>query len=166
MNSNPEKPSTSIDGVIRPIRKTEPAVASDQDIKAIGEGVLNGTHPYLNWTHLAHCAATLYLLQEKSDWVLEDKMPTIIRDYNDAIGVANTDRTGYHETLTIFYIRAIRDFLAANCQGLGPAEALAALQSSPLGIREFVFEFYSREHLFSVEARQEWVEPDIKPLPF
>jgi hypothetical protein len=128
--------------------------------------VLSGTHPYLNWTHLAHCAATLYLLVQKPNWVLEEKMPDIIRNYNSAIGVANTDTTGYHETLTIFYIRAIRNFLATDGKSLGPAVALAALQKSPIGVREFVFDFYTHEQLFSVTARRQWVEPDIKPLPF
>jgi hypothetical protein len=168
MDNSPddEQPATSIDGVIRPIKKSEPTFATDADIAAIGEGVLAGTHPYLNWTHLAHCAATLYLLLRKPEWVLEEKMPEIIRKYNSAIGVANTDTTGYHETLTIFYIRAIRDFLATEGKGLGPAMALAALRQSPIGIREFVFDFYSREQLFSTTARREWVEPDIKPLTF
>jgi hypothetical protein len=137
MNSNPDDKqsaaSTSIDGVIRPIRKSEPAIVTDADVAAIGEGVLSGTHPYLNWTHLAHCAATLYLLVQKPNWVLEEKMPDIIRNYNSAIGVANTDTTGYHETLTIFYIHAIRNFLATDGKSLGPAVALAALQKSPIG---------------------------------
>jgi hypothetical protein len=163
MSEIAKETSTSIDGVIRPIRKSEPALETDADIAAIGEGVLAGTHPYLNWTHFAHCAATIHLLLNRPEWVLEDHMPDIIRTYNTAIGVANTERSGYHQTLTLFYIRAIRDFLQP---GMTPARAMANLRQSPLRLREYVFDFYSREHLFSTTARVEWVEPDLKPLPF
>ncbi len=141
-------------------------MASDVDVIAIGEGVMAGTHPYLNWTHLAHCATTIYLLRARQDLVLEDEMPSIIRSYNNTIGVANTDRSGYHHTLTIFYIRAVRAFLKAECEGLDLAETLSALRRSPLGLREYVFEYFSRDHLFTPMARAQWVEPDVKPLPF
>jgi len=166
MTSKSKLNSTAIDGSIRPIQKSEPALDNDHDIEMIGEGVLAGKHPYLNWTHLAHCAATVYLLKQRPDWRLEDEMPTIIRTYNEAIGVANTDRSGYHHTLTIFYIRAIRDFLETTGRGFGLAETVAVLRRSPLGQREYVFEFYSRAHLFSAAARTDWVEPDIKNFSF
>ncbi len=158
--------STRLDGVIRPISKSEPPLATDGDIVRIGEAVLAGTHPYLNWTHLAHCATTIYLLRERPDMNLEAEMPKIIRRYNDAIGVANTPDSGYHHTLTLFYIGVIRKFLDDNCMGLGLASAVDALRRSPIGKREFVLNYYSRDHLFNPATREQWVAPDLKPLPY
>jgi hypothetical protein len=31
--------------------------------------------------------------------------------------------------------------------------------------KDLPLEYYSRDHLMSWEARIDWVEPDIKPLP-
>ncbi len=168
-SSNPTLPratSTSIDGQIRPLAKSEPPLATDGDIEYLALAVMAGSHAYSNWTHLAHCALTVYLLRERPARDLERQMGEIIRNYNQAIGVANTARSGYHETLTIFYLRAIRDFLDGECAGLGLARSLARLRASPLGEREFVFTFYSRDRLFDPEKRGIWQEPDLRPLAF
>jgi hypothetical protein len=37
---------------------------------------------------------------------------------------------------------------------------------SPLGEPEWLLAYWSRERLFSMEARREWVEPDLGELPF
>jgi hypothetical protein len=37
---------------------------------------------------------------------------------------------------------------------------------STLGEPEWLMEYWSRPLLFSVAARKNWVEPDIRPLPF
>jgi hypothetical protein len=39
------------------------------------------------------------------------EMPKLIRTYNEATGVANTDTSGYHETITLVSIRAARSVL-------------------------------------------------------
>jgi hypothetical protein len=41
-----------------------------------------------------------------------------------------------------------------------------ALMASPLGRSDWLLAHWRRERLFSVEARREWVEPDLAPLPF
>ena len=53
-------------------------------------------------------------------------MPGIIRTYNEAVGTANTDTAGYHETLTQLYIRGVRAFLATCVEDglLGKVNAL------------------------------------------
>ncbi|MEM7535068.1 MAG: hypothetical protein AAF639_23030, partial [Chloroflexota bacterium] len=37
-------------------------------------------------------------------------------------------------------------------------------EGSPLMDKDLLFRFYSKELLFSVSARREWVEPDLQPL--
>ena len=117
------------------------------------------------WTHAAHFAATLWLLQYRPEVELPREMPGIIRGYNEAIGGTNTDTSGYHETITQASIRAARAFLAEE-----PRRPLFltcnTLLESRLGNPDWLLEYWTRPRLFSVEARRAWIEPDLKELPF
>jgi hypothetical protein len=137
---------------------------SDADIDRIGRCVETCTLPKREWTHAAHFAAAIWILTHPN-LVAERDMPAVIRDYNDATGTRNTDTTGYHETITQASIRVARAFLAKR-PNAGRAEALRELLASPFGRSDWLLAYYSRERLFSVEARRGWVEPDLSPLPF
>jgi hypothetical protein len=146
------------------MRRFDP-FTSDEEITTIGCGLLDRTLPKTAWTHAAHFAATLWLLRCRPDVEISREMPGIIRRYNEAMGGANTDTSGYHETITQASIRAARAFL-----GEAPTQPLFvtcnALMQSRLGAPEWLLEYWTRSRLFSVEARREWLEPDIKRLPF
>ena len=146
------------------MRRFDP-FTSDNEIITIGNGLLNRTLPKTAWTHAAHFAATLWLLQCRPEVEIAREMPGIIRGYNEATGGANTDTSGYHETITQASIRAARAFLAeASPRPL--FVTCNALMHSRLGSPEWLLEYWTRSRLFSVEARRVWVEPDIKRLPF
>jgi hypothetical protein len=138
---------------------------SDDDIDAIGRRVLDLSLPKARWTHAAHFAMALWLMARRPDLDPSSAMPGFIRAYNEATGVANTDNSGYHETITQASLRAARNLLVlhpdrslfANCN---------ALMASPLGRSDWLLAYWSRDRLFSVEARRRWQEPDLKPLPF
>ena len=87
-----------------------------------------------------------------------------IRRLNVSIGGANTESSGYHETVTAAYITLLAEFLEACPPGLPLAECLARLWTTPLAERDMLFTFYSREHLCSTGARARWVNPDLAPL--
>lgn len=137
--------------------------ADDAAVRRIGEGLLDRSLPKADWTHEAHLAACLWLLVERPDVVPERDLPRIIPAYNEAVGTANTDTSGYHETLTQLYARAIRDFAGQHPFGT-LTERVNALLASPIGPRDWPFAFYSRERLFSLEARRAWIEPDLAPF--
>lgn len=139
--------------------------ADDAAVRRVGEGLLDHSLPKPDWTHEAHLAACLWLLLERPDILPERDLPAIIRAYNAAVGTANTDSSGYHETLTQLYARAIRAFAARDAEG-GLADRVNALLASPLAPRDWPFSYYSREVLFSAEARRRWVEPDLAPISF
>jgi hypothetical protein len=149
---------------ITTMRRFDP-FTSDEEIVTIGRGLLDRTLPKTVWTHAAHFAATLWLLRCRPEVEISREMPGIIRGYNEATGGANTDTSGYHETITQASIRAARAFLVE-----APPRPLFvtcnALMHSRLGAPEWPLEYWTRPRLFSVEARREWVEPDIKELPF
>jgi hypothetical protein len=139
-------------------------ISSDADIERIGLGVLTRTLPKPEWTHAAHFAAAIWLLSRPDRDAMRE-MPGLIRAYNEATGVANTDSTGYLETITLASLKAARAWLLAR-----PHKALhlslVELLASNYGRSDWLLAYWSRPLLFSVEARRSWVEPDLAPLPF
>jgi hypothetical protein len=135
----------------------------DEQVADLTRRLLDRTLPKVQWTHAAHLIATLRLVRTRNEG-LERDMPGIIRAYNVAVGGVNDDHNGYHETITQAYLAAIRAFVAALPDGLGDGEAAARLLATPMGDKAWPLGFWSRERLFSVEARRGWVEPDLRPL--
>lgn len=138
--------------------------SSDTDIERIGLGVLTRTLPKPEWTHAAHFAAAFWLLTRPDRDALRE-MPGLIRAYNEATGVANTDTGGYHETITLASLRAARAWLDTRRDEPLHA-ALEAMLASHYGRSDWLLAYWSKPVLFSVEARRTWVEPDLAPLPF
>jgi hypothetical protein len=137
---------------------------SDAEIEYIGRGLLECSLPKIEWTHAAHFAAAFWLLRRSEAQAARD-MPQLIRAYNLATGVPNTDSNGYHETITLGSLRAARAWLAAR-PGAALHAALRELLASEYGRSDWLFSYWSKSLLFSAAARRSWVEPDLRPLPF
>ncbi len=130
------------------------------DIEAFIRDLEACTLPKIRWTHHAHLLVALwYLTHHPPDDAL-DLVRRRIRAYNEAIGTANTDSGGYHETLTRLFLRGVAGHIARHRNEPLPV-SLAALLQSPLGSKDWPLRFYSRERLFSVAARRDWVETDL-----
>ena len=69
----------------------------------------------------------------------------------------------YHETITVFWMHLLRHYLDANPQLALTDVTYHALVE--LGSMQPVFRHYSRERVFSNQARDEWVAPDLIPMP-
>jgi hypothetical protein len=141
-----------------------PHFLSDAAIDHIGRGLLDRSLPKTEWTHAAHFAAALWLLRRPDMHAMRD-MPSLIRAYNEATGVPNTDTGGYHETITLGSLRAARAWLADRPNS-ALHEALEELLASEYGRPDWPLAYWSKPVLFSVAARRGWVEPDLLPLPF
>ena len=137
----------------------------DAEIVRIGEGLLARTLPRAEWTHEAHLAATTYLLTRRPDVDIDKELPGIIRAYNESVGGVNSDSEGYHETITRAFLHGVRLFLAEAKADEPLHELVNELLLSPMGRRDWPLRFYSAERLFSVEARRQFVPPDIAALP-
>jgi hypothetical protein len=140
--------------------------ASEADIIRIGEGFLACTLDRAEWTHAAHFAAALWLMRYRPDLDAETDMPCMIRAYNESAGRANDDNGGYHETITLASLRALRGVLDANPAEVPIYRIVNALMASTMGNPNWLLEYWSRDRLMSVEARRQWREPDLKALPF
>jgi hypothetical protein len=138
--------------------------ADDAAVRRVGLGLLDRSLPRAEWTHEAHLAACLWLLRERPDIDAPRRLPGIIAGYNEAVGGRNSDSEGYHETITQAYVALVGRFVAAEDRGQPLVELVNALLGSALGHRDALLAYYSRDRLFSVEARKRWIEPDLRPF--
>ena len=137
---------------------------SEAEIMEIVDGFRSRTLPAARWTHQAHLTVGLWhLLNRPADTVLEEIRRGIIA-YNTAVGTPNSDSRGYHETITAFYVWAIRRYLRGGDTARPLLALMNGLLASACATKSYPFEFYSRERLLSVAARRGWLDPDLKPL--
>ena len=137
----------------------------DAAIAHLGEGLLACTLARPEWTHEAHLAATTYLLRERPEVDVEAEIGSLIRRFNESVGGVNDDSQGYHETITRVFLAGVRLALGEAPSGETLVAAVNRLLLSPMGRRDWPLRFYSRELLFSVEARRGFVPPDLIALP-
>lgn len=135
---------------------------TDDDVKRLVERFENCSVSANEWTHAAHLTAALwYYLHEPDLEAATAKMRDGILKLNAAHGTPNTPTRGYHETLTIFWMRTVGDFLAKIKERSSVAE-LANKLVETCGDSGLPLKFYSRDVLFSPAARAKYIEPDLK----
>ncbi len=121
------------------------------------------TLPKAEWTHAAHLTVACWYLICHPEAEATLRIRDGIRKYNNAQGIVTTRENGYHETMTLFWIRMIHVYLAKTtleCPIVHLVNEMIALYSN----KKLPFEYYSRDRLMSWEARANWVEPDLKPF--
>jgi hypothetical protein len=133
---------------------------SDEEVFLLVKAFEERTLPKADWTHAAHLTVGLYYSLNSPPGVAKNLMRDGIYWLNDRHGTPNTESSGYHETLTFFWMTTIANFLEANGRDGGLAklanELLAVCSDAKLPLQ-----FYSRELLFSAAARARRVEPDL-----
>lgn len=133
------------------------------ETERIARGLIERTLPKSEWTHEAHLRAGLWHVINHGAVAALELLRVRITAYNESVGTANTDSSGYHETLTRFYVTVIDRFVAAADRKLSLDE-LAARLIAEAGDRRLPLRHYSETRLFSVVARRSWVEPDLRPI--
>ncbi|MGL6283067.1 MAG: hypothetical protein ACRC2J_11725 [Microcoleaceae cyanobacterium] len=122
----------------------------------------SGTFPRENWHHAEHLILALwYLLHYPETKVLELIRQQIIF-YNQNVGIANTENSGYHETLTIFWLKIIADYLKNIPPQTDFLIILENLLNSDLNNPDLPLKYYTGDRLFSVTARQTYLAPDLQ----
>jgi hypothetical protein len=113
------------------------------------------------WTHAAHVRmAWLYLRRRPPEWVVPAVRERISR-YNLSLG--NTD--GYHETITLAFLRLIGDRIDRDPEVDSFPEFASRNPDLLDRTLSALIVHYRKETLFSPEARTTFVEPDRSPLP-
>ena len=116
-------------------------------------------HP-AEFKHYQHLTVALWYVSVLPDDEASEKMKNGIRRL-----AASHGKTGYHETITVFWLKLVRDFLA-NSRRENSIAVLANQLIEKYADKNFIFDYYSAELLASPEAKGEWVEPDLRPLDF
>ena len=133
------------------------------ETERIARGLIDRTLPKAEWTHHAHLRAGLWHVMAHGPAAALELLRSRIRAYNESVGTANTDTSGYHETITRFYVIVIDRFLAGADRTLD-LDALADRLIALHGDRRLPLHHYSETKLFSPVARRSWVEPDLRPI--
>lgn len=121
------------------------------------------TLPRCKWNHTAHLTVALYYLIHYGEKQVSDHLRQAIQSYNAAIGIQTTKNSGYHETLTRFWIHMVRHYLSVNQKQASLLQLTNGLIDS-YGNKHLPLQYYSRDLLMSWEARNHWVEPDLRHL--
>ena len=137
-----------------------PAVKTDQLVSRF----IDLSLPKSEWTHQAHLRVGLWHTMRHSPIETLDLLRERISSFNIATGVENTESAGYHETITRFYIHLIGHFLA-SADTRQPIDELERELIDRYGDKELPLRYYTKERLFSTEARFGWVPPDLVALP-
>ncbi|MEG4852251.1 hypothetical protein QUB10_15210 [Microcoleus sp. B5-D4] len=123
------------------------------------------------WTHEAHLTVALWYLCYDSEQEAINAIRNGIKLYNSVQGIEITQNSGYHETLTLFWVRTIRRYLADESQNrsiVHLANGLIAKYADSLrdssASHTLPFRYYTRDRLMSWEARINWVEPDLRAI--
>jgi hypothetical protein len=116
------------------------------------------TLPGDGFRHRDHLRLTWIYLTLDGPEVVEEKLCRAIAAFAIRRGAAQK----FHHTLTIAWVRLVED-----ARRLRPGATFEALLDGCAFLldKDLPLSYYTRERLFSDEARLAWVEPDLRPLP-
>jgi len=123
-----------------------------------------GTWPKAHWTHAAHLAMACWYLCSLPKNEATERIRSGIRWYNESVGTANTADSGYHETLTLFWIEVISRTLGP--EQVNPIQAARRIVARFGARRDFFRKFYTFDVVKSREARARWMPPDAGQIPW
>lgn len=122
------------------------------------------TLPREAWTHAAHLRVGIWHVHQLGADAALAELRSGIRRLNEFHGTPNSPTSGYHETITVAYVRLIE----MSMDSFGPDVSLERraeiLLEGPLADRSALLRFWSRDALMSPRARAEWLAPDLAPL--
>ena len=141
---------------------------TEKDILDVVRSFETGTIARDKWKHAEHLTVALYYLLHSATFSdATNKMRTGIFNLLKSFEVDLTKEMPYHETLTVFWMQAVSDF-ARSKNGASIVEVCNELIENY--DKDFPLRFYSREFLFSEQARKKFVEADLpsenEKLPF
>ncbi len=132
---------------------------SDDEIRTLVSAFEECSFHPAEFRHYQHLTVALWYVWDRSPEEAIAKMTSGIRRLAETYG-----KTGYHETITLFWLRIVSNFVAGHLGKDSLAETANALIDC-CNDKDLIREFYSAELLATDRAKAEWVEPDLKALP-
>jgi hypothetical protein len=137
---------------------------SEDELEAIVRGFEDCTLPDAEFKHAQHLMVALSYLQRSRLTAPEatTRMRGALYRFLDHYA---GDRQAYNETITLFWIKLVSSFLEKTDRARPVADIFNEILEA-FGNSNLMYDYFSREHLLSKEAKEAWVEPDLKPLDF
>ena len=124
----------------------------------------DGTLPKSRWTHAAHILTGSCYVHAFGERAAIDRMRTKVSAYNLAVGGQNTPTSGYHETVTVLWIKILAGFRREHpALARAPFATLAVEHFAPQ--RDILSRYYDFDIVASQEARRTWQPPTLLSLP-
>lgn len=121
--------------------------------------------PEASWTHEAHLTVAIWFLKNYSYHEAICFLRSGIIEYNASLGGKNTPTSGYHETITLFWIWLIYNYIKAHSE-LSLLDLTNSFLVSKYADQKLLSAFFTKENLFHTKARSIWIEPELKSLKF
>src|SRR5262245_33355940 len=126
---------------------------TDAEMTAFVRSFENCTWPRAEWTHSRHIVMALWYLRVHT----REEATRLIREGIQRYNLSQGNQTGYHETITLAWIAVIECFLREQSRH-EPISALVRRLLDECGDKDYLLRFYSKERLFSEDARHRWVD--------
>jgi hypothetical protein len=140
---------------------SETFLEDEAALQSLIAGFEDGTWPGAQWRHSSHLAlAACYILDYPDAMNL---LRSRIASYNESRGGKNTPDSGYHETITRFWVEIISRFIGRLPPDLSRLEVARRVVASFGNRRDLFRDYYDFDVVTSREARAAWVPP-IRPL--
>lgn len=146
---------------------SHPMLYQSRSFKSVGDEIFiqsfeDATLPFEDWTHQAHLRMAWNYIREHGR---EKAIPMIksgIQHYNEI----NKDKikTGYHETITMFYSFAVDDGIRKT---KNPTETFEYFlkENGHLLDRSLMYKYYSKERFSDPASKSTFILPDKERLP-
>lgn len=135
------------------------AYTNSEEIKAVVSGFESCETKPSDFHHREHLTVALWYLVGSTEEAAMEKMRLGLFRF-----LEHNDLHAYHETVTAFWIKKVRSFLAdSNSQR--PLTEIANEMLAAFDDVHLIDKYFSKERLQSDEARDRWIEPDV-PFDF
>lgn len=131
---------------------------NEDEILRLARSFENGTISRDVWKHAEHLTVALFYLSHHDFDTALSKVRDGIFNLLQAFEIDLSKEMPYHETLTVFWMRTIANFKDSK-NGASIAEICSELIEK--FDTDYPLKFYSRERLFSDEARTSFIEGDL-----
>ncbi|HEX4651655.1 MAG TPA: hypothetical protein VH250_09150 [Granulicella sp.] len=136
---------------------------TEAEIDAFLHAFESCTLPKSEWTHAAHIFTGACLVHTLGESAAIDRMRLCLCRFNESVGGQNTPTSGYHETVTVLWIKLLAAFHRDTAPTTRAAFAARAVEHfAPQ--RDLLARFYDFDLVASTEARQRWIPPTLQPL--
>ena len=132
---------------------------TDDEIRALVSAFEACSFHPSEFRHYQHLTVALWYVWHLSPDEALAKMTTGIRRLAETYG-----KLGYHETITLFWLRIVANFVAEHRRKTSLMATANALIDN-CNDKDLIGQFYSAELLATDRAKAEWIEPDLKALP-